>query len=293
MITRLSRDVFLGAIGIFLLMPIVVVCAVSFNEKRRLIFPPQDITLKWYYYFFENSQWSSALQHSLIIAFSAAAVATLLALPIAYYLWQRQSFYVRLLAGMAMLPFMLPPVIVAMGFLLFWGTIGHVGQIENTIIAHGILFATLPLITISVGLNSIEHELLDAAKTMGADDKTVFMTVILPLLIPYVVSGYCFALVLSLNEYIVAYMVAGYAVETLPIKMLNSLRGGYTPAMSVGSVLFMIIGLITFSLIALLGNLPKLLGAENEAESNHEHIFKNSTNGRSSITSTSTETIDR
>jgi putative spermidine/putrescine transport system permease protein len=156
---------------------------------------------------------------------------------------------------------MLPPVIIAIGFLLFWGALGYVGRIENTIIAHGLLFATLPLVTISVGLNAIDRSLLDAAKTMGAEDKTVFRTVILPLIVPYVVSGYCFALVLSLNEYIVAYMVAGYAVETLPVKMLNSLRGGYTPAMSVGSVLFMLAGLVIFSVIAIFGNLPRLLGA--------------------------------
>jgi putative spermidine/putrescine transport system permease protein len=149
--------------------------------------------------------------------------ATLLALPLAWYLWCWQSLYIRLLAGLAMTPFMLPPVIIAIGFLLFWGALGHVGRIENTIIAHGVLFATLPLVTISVGLNAIDRSLLDAAKTMGADDKTVFRTVILPLIVPYVISGYCFALVLSLNESIVAYMVAGYAVESLPVKMLYSL----------------------------------------------------------------------
>jgi putative spermidine/putrescine transport system permease protein len=52
------------------------------------------------------------------------------------------------------------------------------------------------------------------------------------------VSGYAFAFVLSLNEYIVAYMVAGFTVETLPIKIFNSLRYGYTPTMAAVTVVF-------------------------------------------------------
>ena len=73
---------------------------------------------------------------------------------------------------------------------------------------------------------------------MGADDRTVLRTVILPLILPYIVSGYAFAFVLSLNEYIVAYMVVGFTVETLPIKIFNSLRYGYTPTMAAVTVFF-------------------------------------------------------
>lgn len=260
--SRLLRDGFLTLLALFLALPLIVVAAVSLNDKRRLIFPPEDPTLKWYDYFFASPAWMNALENSLIVGLTSAAVATSIALPIAYVLWRRGGAYARLISLLAVVPFMMPPVIMAIGFILFWGTVGHVGQIENTILSHGVLVCALPLITISVGLSSIDRALLDAASTMGARPDTVFRTVILPMVLPYVLSGYCFALVLSLNEYIVAFMVAGFAVETLPIKILNSLRGGFTPAMSVGAVLFMAGGLLIFSAVALFGDLPKLLGAE-------------------------------
>jgi putative spermidine/putrescine transport system permease protein len=82
------------------------------------------------------------------------------------------------------------------------------------------------------------------------------------LIVPYMISGYAFAFVLSLNEYIIAYMVAGFTVETLPIKIFNSLRYGYTPIMGVVSVLFVVIAVVVFGLIGRFGNLPRLLGAE-------------------------------
>ncbi len=67
---------------------------------------------------------------------------------------------------------------------------------------------------------------------------------------------------LSLNEYIIAYMVAGFTVETLPIKIFNSLRYGYTPIMAVVAVLFVALAVTVYGLVGLFGNLPRLLGAE-------------------------------
>ena len=63
--------------------------------------------------------------------------------------------------------------------------------------------------TLSLGFASIDRSLVEAAATMGADDRTVFRTIVLPLIRPYMISGFAFAFVLSLNEYIVAYMTVG------------------------------------------------------------------------------------
>ena len=96
---------------------------------------------------------------------------------------------------------------------------------------------------------------------MGADDRTVLRTVVLPLILPYLVSGYAFAFVLSLNEYIVAYMTVGFTMETLPIKIFNALRYGYTPTMASVTVFFVAIAALVFGLIARFGDIRRLLGA--------------------------------
>ena len=158
-------------------------------------------------------------------------------------------------------PFILPPVITALGFLTFWATVGAYGQPWTAAISHAIFFVTLPLVTLSLGFNSIDRSLVEAAATMGADDRTVLRTVVLPLILPYLISGYAFAFVLSLNEYIVAYMTVGFTMETLPIKIFNALRYGYTPTMAAVAVFFVALAAIVFGLIARFGDLPKLLGA--------------------------------
>ncbi len=83
----------------------------------------------------------------------------------------------------------------------------------------------------------------------------------LPPVRPNIVCAYPFAFVLSLNEYIVAFMVAGFTVETLPFKIFNSLRYGYTPVMAVVAVLFALLAALIFGLVGRFGNLPRLLGA--------------------------------
>jgi putative spermidine/putrescine transport system permease protein len=109
--------------------------------------------------------------------------------------------------------------------------------------------------------------MIEVGQTMGADDRTVFKTVILPLVLPYIISGFAFAFVLSLNEYIIAFMTVGFTVETLPIKIFNALRYGYTPVMASVAVLFIVINVLIFGLIGRYGNLPKLLGAQSEERS--------------------------
>lgn len=255
------RRFFFFAVGLFLALPLIVVAGVSVNEKQTLAFPPEGFSLSWYGEIFTNTEWRNALFASLTLAACSAALALLIALPLAWFLWRRVAPWANIFQLLGVAPFTLPPVITALGLLTFWATTGFYGQPWTAVISHAIFFVTLPLVTLSLGFSSIDRSLVEAAATMGADDRTVFRTVVLPLIVPYIVSGYAFAFVLSLNEYIVAYMTVGFTMETLPIKIFNALRYGYTPTMASVTVLFLAIAAVVFGLVARFGDLPKLLGA--------------------------------
>ena len=260
------RNLLMAAVLALLLAPLVVVAGVSVNEKKELLFPPRGFSLAWYGELLSQADWLNAMKNSLIIAVFSPALAVSIAFPLAYFLWRHRVWYAQVLFGLGVAPFMLPPVITALGFLLFWVNVGLYGNMIATLISHAIFFVTLPLVTISLGLESIDRQIIEASTTMGADSRKVFSTVVLPMVRPYLVSGYAFAFVLSLNEYIVAYMVAGFTVETLPIKIFNSLRYGYTPVMAAVAVVFVLVAILVFGLIARFGDLPKLLGAWSSKE---------------------------
>ncbi|MBK1698546.1 ABC transporter permease [Rhodovibrio salinarum] len=258
--TTLARRLFLAAIALFLAAPMVVVLGVSLNAEKRLFFPPDGVSLRWYGDMVAEAAWRGPILNSLTIALLAGVVAVSVALPLAYVLWRYRLRLAKLLYTLGVAPFMLPPVITALGFMVFWAAVGNYGQFENVVIAHGIFLVTLPVLTVSLGLDAIDPEMVEAAETMGADERTIFFTIVLPLIRPYILSGYAFAFVLSLNEYIIAYMVAGFTVETLPIKIFNALRYGYSPVMAAVAVLFVVTAVVVFGVIGRFGNLPRLLG---------------------------------
>lgn len=260
------RRLAFALMALFLIGPLVVLAGVSVNERQALTFPPQGFSLAWYAQIFTDAGWRAALLNSLGLAAGSAALAVAMALPLSWFLWRRVAPWAGIFALLGVAPFMLPPVITALGFLTFWATVGAYGQPLTAVVSHAIFFVTLPLVTISLGFSSIDRSLVEAAATMGADDRTVLRTVILPLILPYMVSGFAFAFVLSLNEYIIAYMTVGFTMETLPVKIFNALRYGYTPTMASVSIFFVVIAALVFSLIARFGDLPRLLGALSSRE---------------------------
>ncbi|CAN5900124.1 ABC transporter permease [soil metagenome] len=255
------KRVFFAAVVLYLLAPLVIIAGVSLNAEKRLFFPPQGLSLRWYRDFFTLSEWFLPALRSLTIAGLAAAVAVSIALPLAYVVWRYDIRYARALYVLGLAPFALPPVITALGSLALWIVLQSFGKPYTVVLSHAAFLVTLPLATVSLGLRSLNAETVEAAITLGADGGTVFRTVIFPSIRPYLVAGFVFAFVLSLNEYIIAFMVAGFTVETLPIKIFNSLRYGYTPVMASVSVIFFLLAATLFGLIGRFGDLPKLLGA--------------------------------
>ena len=259
---RVLRAVIVTFVVLFLLAPLVVIAVGSLNPNRYLNFPPEGFSLSWYGQLLSDAGWRSSIRYSVTIATTSAALAVLIATPLAYVLRAYRIRLSPLLYTLGILPFMLPPIISALGMQVFWLATGHVGRIENVIVAHGIFFSTLPLVTISLAMETMDRSLPEAARTLGADRRTTFRTVILPLLIPSMVTGYAAAFVLSLNEYIISFLVAGFTVETLPVKIVNGLRYGFTPTIAAVAVVFILIAATTFTLFAIFGNLMRFLGAD-------------------------------
>lgn len=260
------RRVFLVLVPLYLLAPIVVILGVSLNARKVLFFPPQGLSLVWYREFFVNPDWSRPAVHSLIIAVLAGLFAISIALPLSFAAWRYRVRYANVLMGLGFAPFALPPVITALGALVLWIVLKSYGRPYTVVLSHGAFLTTLPLATITLGLQSLPPQLIEAARTMGASGLTLFRTVILPYIRPYVLAGFIFAFVLSLNEYIIAYMTVGFTVETLPVKIFNSLRYGYSPVMAAISLLFFLVAVVLFTVVGRVGDLPRLLGAEAHGE---------------------------
>lgn len=260
---RLIGQIYMTLSAIVLALPIMVVCGAALNSGRSMFFPPREPTLaRFGEFFISEPVWTAALWNSVIVASGAATLAVLMAWPIAYLLWSTGSPLSKLLAGLGSLPFAVPPIVIGVGLGFFWVFTGGLGEVWAGVISHGILLMALPLVTISVGLQSIDRSHLDAAATMGATEEVAFRTVVLPQTLPYTISGFFFVLVLSFNEFIVIFFVSASSYATVTLQIFNSLRNGYTPTMAVAAITFLTVSILVFSAVARWGDLPRLMGAD-------------------------------
>lgn len=225
---------------VFLGVPLLILAAVSFHPGRFMTFPPQGFSWRWYETLFTSSQWLDAIRNSLVVAGASSLLATAMALILALVLDRYPVRFGELWRRLGMLPLFLPPVIMGVAYVSFFYAIGFFGRIENLIIAHAVFNAPFPFMLISTGLKKVGKELEESAMNLGARPGVVLRTITLPLIRADVFAGALLAFILSLNEYIVAFLVAGFTVVTLPIELFASLRYSYSPVIAAASVVFIL-----------------------------------------------------
>lgn len=223
---------------LFVLTPLIIISAMAFTSGEFLVFPPEGFSLRW---FGELTSWIGAIQNSVLVAVPAALIATTIGGTAAYSLDRYDYQFGNALAAAATLPIMLPPVIVGVMFMAFFITIGNSGNIWNLIIAHSIFLTPFPFILISQGLGELDQSFEEAARNLGASQLLTVRTITFPLIRANVIAGFLFAFILSLNEYIIAWLLSGFAIQTVPIQIFTSLRYNYSPSIAVVSLLFIVV----------------------------------------------------
>lgn len=206
----IAGKIYLSFLLIAIVMPFIVVAGVSIGASKTIAFPPAEFSLRWYEVLFTESEWLKAMGMSLLIAVCAAIISVSLALVINYVLWRLKGRFSKFTFALGLGPFMLPPIILALGASLFWAEVGWYGRIEATIISHGIFLVTLPLVIIARGFAGLTDDVIEAATIMGATPWKMFTTIVLPLITPYLITGFVLVAIISFNEYLIANMISGF-----------------------------------------------------------------------------------
>lgn len=258
------RNLYLWIIAVMLIAPFTVVLGVSVGESKNIAFPPEALSGEWYRELLTEAEWLAAIGRSMLIAVCAGVISTVLALAINYVLWRTKSGFAKATVALGLGPFLLPPIILALGASLFWAEVGWYGRMEATIISHGVFFVTLPLVIIARGFAALTDEVIEAAQMMGATPTQVFRTVVLPLVAPYVFTGFALVVIISVNEYLIANMISGFVVETLPIKIFNNVRYGYSPVVASASMLFVGLTVTILLVLSRITDLVALFGTSED-----------------------------
>jgi len=230
----------------FMYVPIWVLAFYSFNDSRYST-GWKGFTWKWYVAFLNDSRILTALANSLIVAFFAVGIAavlgTLMAVGLARYRFPGKKVY----QGTAYLPLIIPDIAIAVATLVFLAAIaiplsgGFIQLSLGTIIAAHVVFClSYVAIVVSTRLTDLNPHLEEAALDLGATPAQAFVQVLLPELMPAIVSGCLLAFVLSLDDFLIASFTAGGGSNTLPMEIFSRIRTGVKPDINALSVVLIL-----------------------------------------------------
>lgn len=222
------------AIGVFvaLYLPLVVLVFYSFN-KGSSVAVWQGFSLDWYVKAWANETVKEATLRSLVIATSAALIATLAATAAALGTTRRRAFKGQtFIYVMINQPLMVPEIVTAVALLIFFAWIkvatGYQG-LGYLIIAHSAFCIPFAYLPIRARLEGMDLTLETAAADLYATPWLTFRRVTLPLLTPGMIAGAMLAFVISLDDVVITEFVKSAGQDTLPTYMLGQLRRQITP----------------------------------------------------------------
>ncbi len=201
--------------------------------------------------------------NSLIIAFTATIVSTILGTLAAYALWKRRS---PLFTTSLYLSLLTPEIVTGVSLLAFYEWIFrylHVQLGMHTVILAHISFSLVYVVLVVLArLRTFDVSLEEAALDLGATEWQVFRHVTVPMLLPGIAAAALLCFTVSFDDYVITSLVAGVNSETLPMVIYGMARRGVSPEVNALSVMITVaLGI----LILLAGRLEQSSGTEARA----------------------------
>lgn len=268
-----------ACIFLFLIAPIIIIVPLSFNAdpyftftQGMLSFDPEAFSMRWYNDIvrngmaapdapmtaawwadmWNNAQWIRATRNSFFIAICATILATALGTLAALGLSRPEMPYRSAITGLLISPMIVPLVITATGMFFFYSDVGLAKTYLGIILAHTTLGIPFVIITVTATLVGFDQSLIRAAQSMGADGWTTFRKVIMPLILPGMISGALFAFITSLDEIVTVLFLADVDQRTIPRQMWSGIREQISPTILAVATILVAISIALLTTVELL-----------------------------------------
>ncbi|SDG36809.1 ABC transporter permease [Roseospirillum parvum] len=236
----------------YLYVPILILIVLSFNANRTATIWT-GFSLDWYRAVLSNNDILSAAENSLIVAGAATLASTLLATLGAVGMARRRFKGQSAVSAVLALPLVVPEIVTAVATLLFFILVGLKLSLVTVIIAHTVFCIPFAYLPIRARIEGLDPSLGEAAADLYANELVAFRRITLPLLWPGILSGAILAFIISLDDFVITYFVAGPGATTLPIYIFGSIRMGISPEVNAISALMLFISILFVSLSHILG----------------------------------------
>lgn len=242
-----------GSTYVFLYAPIVLLVIFSFTKDTFGV-RWTGFTLDWYTKLFNDQRMMSAALNTLWVAAVSTVLSTicgtLLALAMERYRFRGRDG----LDALLYMPIVIPEIVMALALLAFFSFSFGIFEsltgvtlrmnIWTVIVSHVAFSISFVTVVVRASLKGFDVRLEEAAADLGADPRTTFWRITLPLIIPGVIGGALLAFTLSLDDFIISFFTVGPGTNLLPIEVYGRVKRAITPSINAISTIMLVVSML-------------------------------------------------
>lgn len=240
---------YVSLILIIMYAPVALLMVFSFNDSKLPIW--KGFTLDWYQKMFSDTAIKQAILYTLIVAAVSSLIATILGTFAAMGIHRMRGWQKRLAINVTYIPMLSPDIVIGISMMMLFNVLHIPFGLPSLIISHITFSVPYVIFAVMPKLKLMDYNLYEAALDLGASPWYAFKRVILPEIMPGVLSGTFIAFTLSIDDFVVSFFNKGAGVDTLPIKIYSMARKGVNPTINaISTLMFM-----TIIIVLLVSNL--------------------------------------
>ena len=240
---------------LFMYAPIFVLIAFSFNESKGRTWT--GFSFKWDGELFRDDAIIGALWNTLIIAVIAALVSTALGTVAAIGIHNLKRPYKTVIKNVNNLPLINPEIVMGISLMILFSFCRLRPGFLTVIIAHITFCVPSVILSVMPKLRQINNSIYEAALDLGCNDFQAFFKVILPEIMPGIISGFLMAFTYSIDDFVISYFTAGPDSQTLPLVIYTITRKPMTPKLNALSTIIFVIVLLVLIITNFVGDKEK------------------------------------
>lgn len=246
---RLSRVPFLTSllVLVFFYLPIGVLVVQSFNAAK-FGGQWQGFSFRWYQELWERSDIHDAAWNTLVIALASTGLSVVLGALAAWCIHRFRTRVQKVHYGLIYAPLVVPDILMGISLLFLFVHIGAQLNLATVIFAHTTFCVSYVTLVMLGRLQDFDEAIIEAAQDLGAGWGLILRRILLPLLGPGLAAGALLAFTLSIDDFVITFLVSGPGNTTLPVKIFSMMRRSSPQVINALSVIFMA---VTFIMVLL------------------------------------------
>ena len=263
---------FCGTVFFFLIAPLVAIVPISFSKSPFMLFTdgmlafppdPEAWSFRWYRYMVGictdkylttpcSNKWMVGTVNSFFIGFTATFFATALGTLAALGLSRPHMPFKGIIMSILISPMIVPLIITSAGMFFFYARYNLVYTFTGIIMAHVALATPFVVITVTATLVGFDMNMVKASQSLGANPTRTFFKVIMPLILPGVISGALFAFITSFDEIVIVMFMASLDQVTIPRQMWAGIRQEISPVILCMATCLVVLSILLLTTVELL-----------------------------------------